>query len=130
LQLLASDYKIENPYKFFLFAFSLLSGTIAIVYLLQPGIFRFFGVVLLLITGWLGYTALMRDTSNHSVKVSPTGVVREVGTIKEPIRHEIQFAQTDYLFIDEIKENRGSRYELVAYARADGTEKHGCPFSI
>ena len=65
--------------------------------------------------------AFTLDLSRHHVKVSPSGVVREVGTKTNPIRHEIQFATTSALYVERVPGDSGSRYELVAIA-AGGTQ--------
>ena len=60
-----------------------ITGVLAFVFFLQRGIFRFFAAALVVITAWLGYTALQMDTSNHSVTVTPNGFTREVGTVSD-----------------------------------------------
>ncbi len=72
--------------------------------------------------------AFTLDLSRHHVKVSPSGVVREVGTKTNPIRHEIQFATTSALYVEHIPGDSGSRYELVAIA-AGGTRNTRIPIS-
>ena len=77
--------------------------------------------VLVLLTAGTTYMVCTLDLSNHHVIVSPTGIVREVGTKTDPIRHEIEFAKTAYLHIVQVRGDDGPRYELVANA-ADGSQ--------
>jgi hypothetical protein len=118
----ATIYTSESSLDLIFFAFPVITGILAIVYSLQPSIFRFFGAALVLITAWLTYTAFTMDASNHNVTVTPTAVSREVGTTSDPMRHEIDFTKTAYLYIDQVPGDHGPKYELVANAATDGAE--------
>jgi len=118
----ATVYTSKSSFGLFSILLPALTGIIAFVYALQPGIFRLFATILITIAAWLAYTAFNMDTSNHNVTVTSTSVAREVGTKSDPIRHEIDFTTTAYLYIDEILGTRGPNYELVANAATDGNE--------
>ena len=115
-------YTAESNRSFIFIALSALVGILAVVYSLRPGVFRLVGIVLGLITCWLAYTATAIETSNHHVTVSPTKIIREVGTRAKPIRHEIDFTRTTFLAVEQVSRNGGPEYELVASATANGTE--------
>lgn len=118
----ASVYTSDSSLGFVFLVFPVLTAVASIVYALQPGICRVFGVALGLVTVWLAYSAVTMDTSNHHVTVTPTGVSCEVGTKANRIRHTIDFTTTAYLFIDQLPGDRGSKYELVANATSGGKE--------
>jgi len=118
----SSIYTSDSSLGVVFLVFPVLTAILAIVYALQPGIYRVFGVALGLVTVWLAYIAITMDTSNHNVTITPTGVSCEVGTKANPIRHQIDFTTTAYLFIDQLPGDRGSRYELVANAADGGAE--------
>jgi hypothetical protein len=115
-------YTSDSSFNLFFIILSVITGIIAFLYVRQPGIYRFFGAVLIAITAWLAYTAFNMDISNHNVTVTPTSVSCEVGTKSKPIRHSIDFTTTAYLYIDEVPGNRGPKYELAANAATDGAE--------
>lgn len=115
----SSIYTSDSSLGFVFLVLPVLTAILAIVFALQPGIYRVFGVALGLVTAWLAYSAVTKDTSNHNVTVTSTGVSCEVGTKANPIRHKIDFTKTAYLFVDQLP---GSKYELVANAANDGAE--------
>lgn len=115
-------YTPDSSFDLFFMIFPVITAIMAFVFALQPGIFRFFGVVLIAITAWLAYTAFNMDTSNHNVTITPTSVTREVGTRSRPTRHSIDFTTTAYLYIDQVPGDRGPEYELVANSADDGAE--------
>jgi hypothetical protein len=118
----SSVYTSNSSLGFAFFVFPVLTAILAIVYALQPGVYRVFGVALGLVAAWLAYSAVTKDTSNHNVTVTPTDISCEVGTKANPVRHEIDFTTTAYLFIDQLPSDRGSKYELVANATNGGAE--------
>jgi len=118
----SSIYTSDSSLGFVFFVFPVLTAILAIVYSLQPGVYRVFGVALGLVTAWLAYSAVTMDTSNHNVTVTPAGVSCEVGTKANPILHKIDFTTTAYLFIDQLPGDRGYKYELVANAADDDAE--------
>jgi hypothetical protein len=115
-------YTAHSPIAFMVYVFPVFTAVLTIVYVFQPGIFRVFGAVLGLMTAWLIVSAVTMDLSNHNVTVTPTSVSREVGTKSNPIRRQIDFTTTAYLYIDHVSGGRGLEYELVANAVADGAE--------
>jgi len=118
----ATVYTAHSTTDYLFYVFPVLTAILTIVYCLQSGIFRVFGAALALITAWLIYTAVTMDTSNHNVTVTSTTVSREVGKRSNPIRHQIDFTKTAYLYIDQVPGNRRPKYELVATAAADGAK--------
>ena len=112
----------SSLFDYFFMIIPVITGVLAFVFFLQRGIFRFFAAAFVAITAWLGYTAFQVDTSNHRVTVSPDRVTREVGTVSDPIKHEIDFTNTAFLYIDEVPGTRGPNYELVANSARGGKE--------
>jgi len=115
-------YTASSILGYLFYVVPVLTGLATIVFALQPGIYRLFAVALALITAWAAHGAVTLDTSNHNVTVTSTSVSREVGTTSDPIRREIDFTKTAYLYIDEVPGSRGPEYELVAHAADDGAE--------
>lgn len=103
-------------------AFSAITGCLGFLYLNQKSLFRGIGFALIGISAWLAYTGLTLDTSNHRVLITPTRILDECGTRREPVIRQIDLSKTAFIRIVEDTRNRERNYELVANAASDGQE--------
>ncbi|MEZ6193131.1 MAG: hypothetical protein R3C45_17805 [Phycisphaerales bacterium] len=71
-------------YTFFFGGVSVISGILSLIYILQPGIYRFCGLALVFITVWVAYVAITTDASNHHVQVTSDGIL--VRLVQDPIQ--------------------------------------------
>lgn len=100
--------------------FAICTGiSAAIIFSLPAMLARFTGLALGLITAVIIYLTVTTDVSNHHIRVSPIGVIHEVGSRSAPIRSEIEFAKTAALYVDEFQQGNRTQYELVALQRDD-----------
>lgn len=120
----AADGFEKNLFIMISYVIPITISILAAYCLLLRGFLRFYGAVLGSMAVWALYTLATGglDFSNQHVTVTPTGILREAGSKSKPIRYQIDFTNTIYLEIDEVPDEKGPTYELVAYATPDGTE--------
>lgn len=104
------------------YSLGLFACTVAVGFWLARGVYRLMSIPFFIgIVGMMGYFTY-QGFGNHYVSVSPTTVISQVGSTRNPVRHQLDLTQVMAMQIIETTRDKRPHFELVAYTKPNGDE--------